>query len=484
MALTDLFNSIADAIREKDGTTAEIVASTFPDRIRAIPTGIGGVQLESIAIVKPPNKIGYVIGESFDPTGMIVQATYSNGQIMNVNHSNLTFDPSGPFEEVVDSVTVNFQWGLKMASASQPINIATNICFGVMWDYSNGATALTRLTWGSDPNNYVTKSVDAEPIVSTNGSQGSSPFDNFYPWSKMEEYNIVDGEVSFKKGEDGFSRTLYDTMVYIPPFYCTSVNDSVNKKRYWYVSDKPFQGGEKHPGSDAYVGKYLMSQDGKTVSGGTVANHLSPNAAITLGKSRGAGYYACGYTQISAIRLLYMIEFADMFSQRKIGKGTSFGKIGITDSMPYHTGLYSGVIQYRGIEGIYGQNRCWILGATYLKNSGKFYICLDPDQFSSSIQNYSDVGIVGPNSSGYLKTLGFSKMYPWLILPGTIGGSVSTYTTDYFYTSASTAALGISYDPDTDENGMFYFDFYRSYTSSDSNYATRGMFLANKVGGE
>lgn len=38
MALTDLFSGIANAIREKDGTTGAIVANDFPARIQAIPT--------------------------------------------------------------------------------------------------------------------------------------------------------------------------------------------------------------------------------------------------------------------------------------------------------------------------------------------------------------------------------------------------------------------------------------------------------------
>ena len=40
--LIDLFDDIADAIREKDETTDAIVADTFPSRIRAIPSGGGG----------------------------------------------------------------------------------------------------------------------------------------------------------------------------------------------------------------------------------------------------------------------------------------------------------------------------------------------------------------------------------------------------------------------------------------------------------
>lgn len=39
MALTDLFTSIANAIRSKDGTTAQIVANDFPSHILAIPSG-------------------------------------------------------------------------------------------------------------------------------------------------------------------------------------------------------------------------------------------------------------------------------------------------------------------------------------------------------------------------------------------------------------------------------------------------------------
>ena len=44
--ITDLFEDIADAIREQDETTDPIVADTFPARIRAIPSGGGtdGVQ--------------------------------------------------------------------------------------------------------------------------------------------------------------------------------------------------------------------------------------------------------------------------------------------------------------------------------------------------------------------------------------------------------------------------------------------------------
>lgn len=39
--LVSLFDDIADAIRYKTGGTELIIADTFPDEIRAIPTGSG-----------------------------------------------------------------------------------------------------------------------------------------------------------------------------------------------------------------------------------------------------------------------------------------------------------------------------------------------------------------------------------------------------------------------------------------------------------
>lgn len=44
--LTELFEDIADAIRAKDGTSAQITASDFPTRILAIPSGGGGGEYE------------------------------------------------------------------------------------------------------------------------------------------------------------------------------------------------------------------------------------------------------------------------------------------------------------------------------------------------------------------------------------------------------------------------------------------------------
>lgn len=112
------------AVQEMGGDIPEIQDSNnLADAIRSIPTGIGFVTVESITITTPPLKTQYFAGESFDPTGMEVSATFSNGQIMPVSILSLTFDPSGSLDGGEESVTVNFQWGLKTVSAYQAISV-------------------------------------------------------------------------------------------------------------------------------------------------------------------------------------------------------------------------------------------------------------------------------------------------------------------------------------------------------------------------
>lgn len=419
MALADLFNDIADAIREKDGTTAEITASTFPARIRAIPTGIGGVQLESIAITAPPLKTAYYSGDVFDPTGMAVYATYSNGQTMYVNHSNLTFAPSGPLEEGTDSVTVNFQWGLKMASASQAISVVSAMCFGVMWDYSNPSTALTRLTPETDPNGYVTVAVMSEPSPATGDGPGSSPFDGYMPWAGMEEYNITDGSVSFKKGESGFSRAN-DTVVYIPEFWYDCIDNEAENKRYWYISNMPLEGMEKHPGSKKYIAKYKVDSSIISKTGVSFYNKQSVETAISKCAAKGNGFYLSDARIWSAIQLLYLVEFANWDSQAMIGNGVYTNQYvisGKTDIMTYVTGKAEDIewpqVQYRGIEGIFGNAIEMIDG---LKISNKV--------ISASLDNvnYEEIGTY----SGYttasstkmsITELLFNEKYKFLFAP-------------------------------------------------------------------
>ena len=71
--------------------------------------GGGGIKLVSISVTTPPVKTTYTAGETFDPAGMVVEATYSNGA--KAIATGYTFTPSTALEEGATAVERNSQIG-------------------------------------------------------------------------------------------------------------------------------------------------------------------------------------------------------------------------------------------------------------------------------------------------------------------------------------------------------------------------------------
>lgn len=355
--------------------------------------------------------------------------------------------------------------------------------FGVVWNYGNSSTALTRLTRQSDPYSFVNTDVTSEPAPAVGESKGTSPFDKYMPWKGMEEYNIVNGTVGAKRGEPGFSRAN-DTVVFIPEFYYKVVDDAANKKRYYYVSSMKIIGFEKHPGSRRYVGRY------NTVSGYVSKTGLAPLENITRAGMRtksankGAGWYLYDYACYCAIGLLYLVEYANFDAMSKIGKGYLHdvadyfaSTTGDTDAMTYHTGRADGKdgatsIQYRHIENLYGDHYEVVDGINL--NSSAVYVCTDPTQYADNTANgYTNIG-TRATSAGYIKTLGYSKNAPWAFYPSAVGGSSTTYTGNYCTYSSGWGTFTCSGNR---YPGMFYFGGDSNSSSSSSWTTSRLMYV-------
>ena len=108
MELKPLFKDVADAIREKDGTTGGIKAASFPERIRAIPAGGGDIELESITVAAPPATTEYQSGEFFDPTGLKVRAVYTNGAARDIKDYTVTPSLSTPLTADDTKIVIRF----------------------------------------------------------------------------------------------------------------------------------------------------------------------------------------------------------------------------------------------------------------------------------------------------------------------------------------------------------------------------------------
>lgn len=361
--------------------------------------------------------------------------------------------------------------------------------FGVSWDSSNPSTALTRLTKANDPNKLVTVDITTEPVPAVGTGSGSSPFDNYMPWMGMEEYNIINtsGKVLNKKGESGFTRTNISVpvMVKIPEFYY-KIEKSGSIFRY-YVADGPVDGLSLHPGSgDNYLGRYEAGEASSGTMGLILASYSGTTPSVSKTRSTfrdyarnmASGFQLRDIAAWCAYDLLYLVEYADFNSQEKIGPGivnaTAVHKTGETDAMVYHTGRANSgdnaAVQYRGIENPWGNVSEFIDGINVYGQS--VYICTDPEIYTDDTDtNYPYSNIKLP-TSGWIKGLGFSSVFPWAFIPNANGGSSISYIPDYTYSGPEWKVLNAGgHITSKQEAGLFFF--HAGVTSSGTS---------NKVG--
>jgi hypothetical protein len=364
--------------------------------------------------------------------------------------------------------------------------VVANQIFGVMWNFANTSTALTRLTASSDPQGVVNTNITTEPSPAVGTGSGSSPFDSYAPWNKMEEWNISNQALGAKRGASSFSRTSNDTVVFIPEFYYKVVNDATNSKRYFYISQKAATGFTKHPGSGRCVAKY------KTGASYVTKSNLAPLVFITRAAARtgstGKGSKWCEYDFASwcAVWLLYLVEYADWDSQTKIGRGyvdsnSAAINSGACDTMTYHTGRAAGTdgqtaVMYRWIENPWGSVFEWIDGANFSARAS--YICTTPANYADdTTTNYTAAGVTLP-SSGWIKTLGFSSAFDWAFLPDANGGSESTCIPDYVYSGAGWRVLRVGgYWDGGSLAGLFYFNAGDASSYAGASIGARLLYL-------
>ncbi len=379
-------------------------------------------------------------------------------------------------------------WDSSTNSRMIDIESLTSV-FGVSWDSSNPSTALTRLTKANDPNKLVTVDITTEPVPAVGTGSGSSPFDSYMPWMGMEEYTLNNetGRVSAKKGDPGFTRTNINlpVMVKIPEFYYKI--ERVGSIFRYYVADGPVDGLSLHPGSgDNYLGRYEAGEASSGTMGLILASYSGTTPSVSKTRSTfrdyarnmASGFQLRDIAAWCAYDLLYLVEYADWDGQKKIAQGLvnnpSVNKTGLTDAMVYHTGRANSsdnsAVQYRWIENPWGNVSEFIDGINVYRQS--VYICTDPEIYTDDTDtNYPYSNIKLP-TSGWIKGLGFSSVFPWAFIPNANGGSSISYIPDYTYSGPEWKVLNAGgHITSKQEAGLFFF--HAGVTSSGTS---------NKVG--
>lgn len=331
------------------------------------------------------------------------------------------------------------------------------------------------------------QSIDSYMRLGDALGQERSFFDNIYPWAGMKRCVLTDsGEVVAYYGEPGFVEdgSTGQVMVRIPKFYYFA--EKIDSVYRWYISPNPQPLFKVHPAfirngvekdciylsayegclydvsassyitNDAQVadftagtGDKLSSIAGVKPCSGATQQLTLPNARI-LAHNRGSGWELQDFLTVSAIQLLYLIEYANFNSQAQIGRGvvdkTDDGSTnmavntGATSSLGNASGKASGTdglvsVSYRGIENFWGNIWTWVDGLN-IQADNKPWVAdhsFASDTFTSP---YTYLNGTLATTNGYAKDILFNSSIDCGFLPTVVGGSENSYLCDYCWSDA------------------------------------------------
>lgn len=195
--------------------------------------------------------------------------------------------------------------------------------YGVKWDVSDY----------NDLGARVFDAVGKSAAIGIGSTNGSSDFDNIYPWSEIKRCNIKVNDNGAKivtfEGETGFALdgSNGDVFVRIPKF--KTINYNENNYEYIVIGD-----GYVHPAfiedgvelDEIFIGAFEASLVSNALysKGGVIpANNLTGAEFLAYAKSRGANYTLYDMRAVDAVWRLMAVEFGCRNSNRILGYGYS-----------------------------------------------------------------------------------------------------------------------------------------------------------------
>ena len=387
--------------------------------------------LSSIAFTAQPTATSYAYGAALDMTGAVLTATFNSGATEVVTPTYSPAEGTALTTSGTNTIAASYTENGVTKTATTTVDVAYPI-YGVEWD----GTSTTKLSRTDAASAFT----DPVPYV-VGASSYSSPFDGIQPWAGMvRSTDSSAGEV-----------------VAIPKFYYkwtktgTKLKLQITQAAQTGFSVSPAhadRGDGTGERSVVYVGRYHSCSTYKSTTG------QSPVASITRSSARssihnlGTKIWQYDIAMRCTIQMLYLVEFADWNSQNVIGYGCSLSSsiqnVGLSDSMPYHTGTmqssrttYGAGVQYRYIEGLWENVMNWLDGAYYGSNG--MNVIKNPSSFSDSSGGTS----VGIPTGGWASELAIPSVsgYDWAIYPSAAAGDGTNYISDRWYFNASNPCL-------------------------------------------
>lgn len=277
-------------------------------------------------------------------------------------------------------------------------------------------------------------------------------FDSVYPFNEFVEETIL-GRI----------------MIRIPKFYVKReyYQEGGRMYREWAISQYKYddsyvphemflKGNVAYTGSNAesdyndyaWVAKYETSSNNQSVSGATVQVSQTRATFRTNAKSIGNGWTVMDISTWSGLWLLFHIVFANRNSQA-IMKGNYSGAVtatGLTNNkVASCVQITNTAMSFYGIENLYSNVYKWIDGINI--NNRQAYVATKISDFADNTStNYRQVGYTNHASDGWITRLGYDVNNKFAEFPTAVGGSGTTYYSDYYYQSTAWHLLCVGGD--------------------------------------
>ena len=188
-------------------------------------------------------------------------------------------------------------------------------------------------------------------------------------------------------------------------------------------------------------GAKLSSIAGAKPASGVTYALTRPNARF-VSETRGAGWQLHNIFAMAVTEWLFMIEYASLDPQRKIGQGM-VGNIeddgvsnyalatGATSALGNGTGMPAGGVDgkcsvtYRGEENLWGNIFTWLDGVNILaKGVNSVWVAKIGTYFNDDVTDgYDCFEAYASRTSGYVSAFGIDERYPELLIPTEANGS-------------------------------------------------------------
>ena len=279
-----------------------------PDDTTNYKTVTGTVQLTvqadtltGLSVQKNPDRTEYVYGETFNKTGLVLEATYESGNKKEISADEITVETTGPLTCDMEEVTVSYQ-GVT-CTVTVTVGKATysgqTTVTGTIWANTASEVQLPQPPDGATFGNPV-YSVDSDTVVRVEITGNTLAYEGGSGVTKGQEYEItipVDGGTNYnnyqitvtltgtdKKVPTGAPTLSTDTITYGQPISTITLSGSMQDGAETVTGTFAWADPDETPNAGSYEAPWTFTPDN-----GDLYVPVSGTVTITVNKATPTG---------------------------------------------------------------------------------------------------------------------------------------------------------------------------------------------------